>query len=58
MTYPTGEVWKVHEVTSVKHTWATKPTQKLVSSYTRGSVFFLLNALHWFQAKSTTSSKG
>lgn len=51
-TIPSGETWVLHDISTVKHSYAKKPVQDLVSSYSRASSYVRDNTISYFRAES------
>jgi len=58
LRFPWGLEWIVMDVSTVKHSYAEKPIQKLLSSYTRGSTWLgnvpPVSTVNWYHAESST----
>ena len=52
VTLPSGLSWSIRTISTLKHAYAYKPIQNLLSTYTRVSTFFEYNSLNWFTAKA------
>lgn len=50
VTLPNGQSWASLQVATLKHAYAYKPIQKLLSTYTRMSTFVGASTLNWYTA--------